>query len=64
MDGPATEITIITRSETAMQAAAIQTSRRVDPATVKFRLLTVFTPQVDASNFGQLPDGRLFQPTV
>ena len=46
IDGPATEITIITRSETVMQAAAVQTNPRFLPAARVFRSLTVFTPQM------------------
>src|ERR1700722_8700617 len=47
MDGPATEIKNITRSETVMQAAAVQTSLRVPPSARMIRLITVVTPQGD-----------------
>src|SRR5215472_1657444 len=49
MDGPATDTAIITRSETVMQAAAVQTSPRVSPAARVVRSLTVFTPQMRMS---------------
>jgi hypothetical protein len=54
MDGPATEMAIITRSETVMQAAAVHTSPRGDPTARTIRLLTVFTPKEDASRFASL----------
>jgi hypothetical protein len=54
MDGPATDIAIITRSETVMQVAAVQTSPRGDPMARTIRLLTVFTPKEDASRFAGL----------
>jgi hypothetical protein len=54
MDGPVTDIAIITRSETVMQAAAVQTSPRGDPMARTIRLLTVFTPKEDASRFASL----------
>src|SRR5487761_1097695 len=46
MEGPATAIAIITRSETVMQAAAVQTSPLVFPEARVARSLTVFTPQM------------------
>src|SRR5215831_4025017 len=46
IDGPATDTAIITRSETVMQAAAVQTSPRVTPAARLVPSLTVFTPQM------------------
>src|SRR5579875_248439 len=49
IDGPATDIAIIARSETVMQAAAVQTSPRVCPVARQFRSLTVFTPQMGLS---------------
>jgi hypothetical protein len=54
MDGPATDMPIITRSETVMQAAAVQASPRGDPTARTIRLLTVFTPKEDASRFASL----------
>ena len=47
----------ITRSETVMQAAAVQTSPRVPPLARMIRLITVFTPQVDTPGFAS-SDGR------
>src|SRR5215468_770087 len=44
IDGPATDTAIITRSETVMQAAAVQTSPRVPPAARLVRSLTGSTP--------------------
>jgi hypothetical protein len=44
---------IITRSETAMQAAAVRASPRGDPMARTIRLLTVFTPKEDASRFAR-----------
>jgi hypothetical protein len=41
MDGPATDMKNITRSETVMQAAAVQTSPRVPPLARMIRLITV-----------------------
>src|SRR3984957_12595545 len=41
MDGPATDTKNITRSETVMQAAAVQTSPRVPPLARMIRLITV-----------------------
>src|SRR6516165_3589419 len=52
IDGPATDTAIITRSETVMQAAAVQTSARVLPAARVVRSLTVFTPQMHMSGPG------------
>ena len=49
IEGPATAMPIITRSETVMQAAAVQTSPRVTPGARKSRSLTVFTPQMCAN---------------
>src|SRR5580704_2112244 len=54
MDGPATDTKNITRSETVMQAAAVQTSHRVPPLARMIRLITVFTPQVDTPGFASL----------
>jgi hypothetical protein len=54
MEGPATDIAIISRSETVMQVAAVQTSPRGDPIVRTIRLLTVFTPKEDASRFASL----------
>jgi hypothetical protein len=54
MDGPATDIAIITRSETVMQAAAVQASPRGDPMARTIRLLTVSTPEEDASRLADL----------
>jgi hypothetical protein len=45
IEAPATEIVIITRNETVMQAAAVQTSPRFWTAVRMFRSRTVFTPQ-------------------
>jgi hypothetical protein len=45
---------IISRSETVMQAAAVQASPRGDPMARTIRLLTVFTPKEDASRFASL----------
>jgi hypothetical protein len=68
MDGPAADIAIIRRSETVMQAAAIQTSPRGDPMARTIRLLTVFTPKEDASRFAGLRQktGRIdrIQPSL
>src|SRR5215470_16030036 len=50
MEGPATDIAIITRSETVMQAAAVQTSPRVPPAARMVRSLTGFTPLTRVSS--------------
>src|SRR6516165_3604795 len=50
IDGPATDTAIITRSETVMQAAAVQTSPRVTPAARLVRSLTEFTPQMRVSS--------------
>jgi hypothetical protein len=54
IDGPATDTKNITRSETVMQAAAVQTSPRVPPLARMIRLITVFTPQVDTPGFASL----------
>jgi hypothetical protein len=54
MEGPATDTKNITRSETVMQAAAVQTSPRVPPLARMIRLITVFTPQVDTPGFASL----------
>src|SRR3984885_3319620 len=54
IDGPPTDKKNITRSETVMQAAAVQTSPRVPPLARMIRLITVFTPQVDTPGFASL----------
>src|SRR6516165_4858522 len=62
IDGPATDTAIITRSETVMQAAAVQTSPRVSPAARAVRSLTVFTPQTRMSRLRR-SHGCLAPPT-
>src|ERR1700722_1300887 len=54
IDGPATDIRNITRSETVMHAAAVQTSPRVPPPARMIRLVTVLTPQVDYASLASL----------
>jgi hypothetical protein len=46
IDGPAADTAIMTRSDTVMQEAAVQTSPRVARAPLMFLKITVVTPQV------------------